>query len=262
MKNKRVGEKKMKKYRVVMLVVFMLVISLFAFVTQGEELVLVNEIEKGTLAIEVNKIRLETKIKEADKEATKRHEQALFNQKIEALEFNEAEKLNQYFEDKQFAYESSMDGRVDEVMKLTPLDAKTARIVLDYSDKYNIRPAFILGVMDLESTFNQYLVGTSQDRGYMQIIPGTEKWLATAYGEELGLTFNPDRIFEANYNIPLSVKYFDVLRQEFNNNETKMLTAYNRGNYGLQKWYDEHGTYETAYSRVVLKRAKKYVTVK
>lgn len=245
-----------------MLVIFMLMMSVFAFVSQGEELVLVNEIEKGTLAVEVNKIRLETKIKEADKEATKRHEQALLNQKIEALKFNEAEKLNKYFEAKQAEYESSMDARVDEIMKLTPLDAYTARIVLDYCDRYDIRPSFILGVMDLESTFNQYLVGTSLDRGYMQIIPGTEKWLATAYGEELGLTYNPDRIFDANYNIPLSIKYFDILRKEFGNNETMILTAYNRGNYGLQKWYDEHGTYETAYSRVVLKRAKKYVTVK
>jgi len=240
----------------------MLMMSVFAFVSQGEELVLVNEIEKGTLAVEVNKIRLETKIKEADKEATKRHEQALLNQKIEALKFNEAEKLNKYFEAKQVEYESSMDARVDEIMRLTPLNAYTARIVLDYCDKYEIRPAFILGVMDLESTFNQYLVGTSLDRGYMQIIPGTEKWLATAYGEELGLTYNPDRIFDANYNIPLSIKYFDILRKEFDNNETMILTAYNRGNYGLQKWYDEHGTYETAYSRVVLKRAKKYITVK
>jgi len=252
----------MKKYRVVMLVIFMLMLSVLAFVSQGEEVVLVNEIEKGSLAIEVNKIRLETIIKEADKEATRRHEQVLLNQKIEALKFNEAEKLDRYFEAKAAEFESTMDARVDEILRLTPLDAETARIVLDACDAYDIRPSFILGVMDLESSFSQYLVGTSQDRGYMQIIPGTEKWLATAYGEELGLTYNPDRIFDADYNIPLAVKYFALLRQEFGSNDTKMLTAYNRGNYGMQKWYEANGTYETAYSRVILKREKKYLTVK
>lgn len=252
----------MKKCRVVMLVIFMLMLSVLAFVSQGEEVILVNEIEKGSLEVEVNKIRLETIIKEADREATRRHEQVLLNQKIEALKFNEAEKLDRYFEAKAVEFESTMDARVDEILRLTPLDEETARIVLDACDTYDIRPSFILGVMDLESTFKQYLVGTSQDRGYMQIIPGTEKWLATAYGDELGLTYNPDRIFDADYNIPLAVKYFAVLRQEFGDNDTKILTAYNRGNAGLKKWFEANGTYETAYSRVILKREKKYLTVK
>lgn len=52
-----------------------------------------------------------------------------------------------------------------------------------------------------------------------------------------------------------------ILQGEFKD-DTKMLTAYNRGTYGMQKWFDEHQTYETAYSRVVLKREKKYLSVK
>lgn len=151
--------------------------------------------------------------------------------------------------------------RVAEICKLTPLDEETAEIVIELADEYELNPSFLLGVMDLESSFNQYLVGTSQDRGYMQVIPSTEKWLAKAYGDELGLIYNPSEIFDPRYNISLSAKYFDVLNTEFNGNYTKMLTAYNRGTGGLYKWYKENSTYETAYSRVVLKREKKYLSV-
>ena len=251
----------MNKFRVVMLIVFMLMISVFAFVSQGENSPLVNEIEHANFDVEVNKIKLATQIKVADKAATKRHEQVLLSQKIEALKFNEAEKLNNYFEAKALEVEVTNNQRVDEILRLTPLDAETAGLVIKYADLYDIRPALILGVMDLESSFNQYLVGTSADRGYMQIIPGTEKWLVKTYGEELGITFDPSNIFEADYNIPLAVKYLSVLKKEFGV-ETKMLTAYNRGNYGMKKWFEAHGTYETAYSRVVLKRTEKYLTVK
>lgn len=251
----------MKKYRVVMLVIFMLVISLFAFVSQGEDTVMINEIENNSFDIAVNKIRLETKIKEADRLATERHEQVLLQQKIDALNFNEAEKLNSYFQKKAAEEALTNNARVDEILKLTPLDSYTAGLIIEYADKYNIRPSLILGVMDLESSFNPYLVGTSDDRGYMQIIPGTEKWLVNTYGEELGITYDPSRIFEPDYNIPLAVKYLSVLQGEFGD-DTMMLTAYNRGNYGLKKWYEEHNTYETAYSRVVLKREQKYLSVK
>lgn len=251
----------MKKYRVVMLVIFMLMMSVFAFVSQGEEAVLINEADQTSFEIEVNKIKLQTQIKAADNLATERHEQALLMQKIEALKFNEAEKLNSYFETKAVEKQMSDNKRVDEIMRLTPLDQETAAIVIEYADKYDIRPSLILGVMDLESNFNPNLVGTSDDRGYMQIIPGTEKWLVKAYGEELNLTYDPSRIFDADYNIPLAVKYLSILKKEYGN-DTQMLTSYNRGDYGMEKWFKKHGTYETAYSRVILKREKKYLTVK
>lgn len=179
-----------------MLVIFMLMISLFAFVSQGEDTMMVNEIENDNFEIAMNKIKLETKMIEADKIATEKHEQVLLQQKIEALKFNEAEKLNNYFEAKAEQEALTYNARVDEIVRLTPLNNYTAGLVIEYADLYNIRPSLILGVMDLESSFNQYLVGTSDDRGYMQIIPGTEKWLVKTYGKELGITYDPSRILK------------------------------------------------------------------
>lgn len=253
----------MKRSRIIILVAFMFTMSsLFAYnFVQGEEITIVNQIEADTINVELNKIKLQTKLKEADYIASIRHQSAIRENKILESEFDDAKKVEEYFNQKAIELELSIDTKSQLIVDLTPLDYETATIVMKYANEYNFEPSFILGMMDLESNFNQYLVGGSQDRGYMQIIPGTEKWLATDYGEELGLVYNPANIFDAEYNIALSVKYLDVLRQEFGLNYTKMLTAYNRGTGGMHKWYREHGTYETAYSRVILKRAQKYISV-
>ena len=129
----------MKKYRVVMLVIFMLMVSLLAFVSQGEDMILVNEVENANFEIEINKIKLETQLKEADRIAAERHEQVLLQQKIDASKFNEVEKLNQYFELKEQERALTQNARVDEIMKLTPLDEYTAGLVIEYADKYGVR---------------------------------------------------------------------------------------------------------------------------
>lgn len=246
----------MNRYRVAILVMVMMVISIFAFVSQGEELPKVIEIENVGFEFEIAKIEFDTEMQRARNTLLENE-----TNNIEPNQFVESEKMASYFSTKAEEAALTHNNRIDEILRLTPLDEYTAGIVLEYADKYSVRPSLILGVMDLESNFNQYLVGTSADRGYMQIIPGTEKWLATAFGEELGLTYDPQRIFDADYNIPLAVKYLSLLLDQYDN-DTKALTSYNRGDYGMSKWFKEHGTYETAYSRVVLKREQKYLTVK
>lgn len=266
----------MKKTRVIFLIVFMLSMSVFAFVSQGEELttnkaeskVESNPSKHVNIGGEINRIKTEMALQANNKLVAPKPavqiepERAILNQEIGVLQYSANKKSNTYTESRELIYNNELDERAQIIVELTPLDGETARIVLDYADRYNIRPSLILGIMDLESNFGQFLVGTSQDRGYMQIIPGTEKWLATAYGEELGLTYNPDNIFDADYNIPLAVKYLAILKIEYKGNDTKMLTSYNRGNAGLNKWFAKHGTYETAYSRVILKREQKYLDVK
>ncbi len=49
--------------------------------------------------------------------------------------------------------------------------------------------------METESNFNPTLVGTHKDRGLMQIIPATERWLARDFGSEVGIEYNPEEIF-------------------------------------------------------------------
>ncbi|MBN2795417.1 MAG: transglycosylase SLT domain-containing protein [Clostridia bacterium] len=256
----------MKKTRMILVVAFMLSISLLTFVSQGEELVMTTEqdtVQVYGLSYEINHAK-EDMASNPLAQIQKKYiepDLAINNQEMGVILYEPNKKTTIYDTQRQEHYASDLDERVGIILELTPLDEETAKIVLTYADEYDIRPSLILGIMDLESNFNQYLVGTSQDRGYMQIIPGTEKWLAKAYGEELGLTYNPENIFDPEYNIALAVKYLSVLDEQYKGNVTKMLTSYNRGDAGLKSWYEEHGTYETAYSRVVLKREKKYLEV-
>lgn len=148
-----------------------------------------------------------------------------------------------------------------EIVDSTPLDMETARIIVEYSNEFDINTSLILAIIDLESNFEQYEVGGAKDRGYMQIIPGTEKWLANEYGHKIGIEYNPERIFEPEYNIGLGVLYIDLLQNAYGTNYNRILSEYNRGPYSLKKYYEKNKTYVTKYSKVVLNREKKYLAL-
>lgn len=152
----------------------------------------------------------------------------------------------------------SADQQAKEIAEGTPLDLKAATALVKYARKYDLNPSLILSVISVESNFNQYEVGSSRDRGYMQIIPATEKWLATGFGKELGLKYNPNRIFDPEYNIGLAAAYLNDLKSKHNENYHAMLSEYNRGSGNLKKYFKKNRTYSTSYSRKVLSREKQY----
>ncbi|MDK2799118.1 MAG: hypothetical protein PWP27_679 [Clostridiales bacterium] len=145
-----------------------------------------------------------------------------------------------------------------EIYNNTPLDILTSSIIVHYSEKLDIPIPLLLAVIELESNFKQYEVGKAKDRGYCQIIPSTEKWLADTYGNVLGLQYDPKKIFEPEYNIGLGALYLHHLKKAYNNNYHRILSEYNRGPYNLKEYYNKYKTYETTYSRVVLEKVSKY----
>lgn len=153
---------------------------------------------------------------------------------------------------------SNLD-KVQEIAKKTPLDIETAAIVVAYSKKFNIKASLILAVIKLESNFNRYEVGDNDDRGYMQIIPSTEKWLAKNYGHKLGFKYNPKQIFKPEYNIGLGVIYLSILKKSYGEDYDRILSEYNRGPYKLKKYYEKNKTYATSYSRGVLRRENSFL---
>jgi len=148
--------------------------------------------------------------------------------------------------------------RVSNIMEVTSLPEEAAMTIVKYSKKFGIRTSLLLAMMELESDFKKYEVGTHNDRGYMQIIPGTEKWLAEEYGEMIELKYNPERIFEEEYNIGLSALYINILSNAYGDNFNRILSEYNRGPYNLKEYYQKHGTYSTGYSNKILFLEKKY----
>ena len=167
------------------------------------------------------------------------------------------EKLEQYIDFD--AYTEEQLEKAKDISEVTPLDFKTALTLVDYAERFDINPSLLLGVMELESNFKQFEVGGAQDRGYMQIIPSTEKWLASAFAEDLDFEYDPDRIFEPEYNIGLAAVYIKTLQKAYGENYHRILSEYNRGPYNLARYYEKNNTYSTSYSRVVLKKEQKYV---
>ncbi|MBM7561234.1 lytic transglycosylase domain-containing protein [Fusibacter tunisiensis] len=159
------------------------------------------------------------------------------------------------------AFETTQLENVKAISEQTPLDYEGALSLVKYADRFDIPYSLVLSIIDLESNFDREIVGADQDRGYMQIIPGTEKWLATEFGEELGLEYDPSRIFESEYNLALGIKYLDLLMDSYGSNYERILSEYNRGPTNLAKYYEAYKTYSTSYSRTVLSREKKYVAL-
>ncbi len=147
---------------------------------------------------------------------------------------------------------------VSDIESNTSLDFDSAYVLVAYARKFDIRPSLLLSMIELESNFDQYCVGTHQDRGFLQIIPPTEKWLAEVFGEELNIEYDPDKIFEPDYNIGLGAAYIHLLKEAYGDDINRILSEYNRGPYNLKKYFDANHTYETTYSRSILSREKKY----
>lgn len=215
-------------------------------------------------------IKADSKIRVSEAEILK-EEYSLLSVEIDK-KINDMEKLLKELEEKQRVLEqiegvqnyididmSSDLSQVQEIAMKTPLDLETAAIVVGYSKKFSIKPSLILAVIKLESNFNQFEVGAHNDRGYMQIIPSTEKWLVEKYGHKLDLKYDPKRIFEPEYNIGLGVIYLSILKQAYGENYDRILSEYNRGPYNLKAYYEKHKTYSTNYSRGVLTREKNFL---
>lgn len=138
---------------------------------------------------------------------------------------------------------------VKEVIDVTGLDI----------DEY-----FVYGMMYVESRFDQSCMGGAGDSGVMQIIPSTWKMLSDQIAidyPELSSRITDSHDIESN--IILGVYYLKYIQGEWNldsvyNNQSLVLTSYNRGAPNTKKYYKNHGTYSTTYSEKVI-RASEYI---
>lgn len=184
-----------------------------------------------------------------DFEAANRLYAVMANQVDEAIQFEDPETLTL----------KKLQQKAEAIAEQTPLDLETSQVVVGYAEQFGLEPSLILAIIETESNFNPKEVGTHQDRGLMQIIPSTERWLAKDMGHEIGLEYNPKRIFEPEYNIGLAATYLAFLKDSYGDNFHRILSEYNRGPYNLARYYQRNGTYATGYSKKVLKLEAKYV---
>jgi soluble lytic murein transglycosylase-like protein len=172
------------------------------------------------------------------------------------------EKLKNIFETKEnkalAEAQKQRDHLVNEIKKKTNLSDSAIAQILQYEQRTGMPIKIVLAVMDQESNFNKDAVGTSEDRGLMQIIPETEAWLCKKYGEEFGISYEPKRIFDEDYNIALGTIYLWHLYKAYPEDYHRVFTEYNRGYYKAANYYKEKGHYMTTYSNKVMEKMKKY----
>lgn len=154
--------------------------------------------------------------------------------------------------------EAEQVSQAHEIYDLTPLSLEASLYLTYYCDIYSVDPALVLSIIEVESRFNQHAVGSSKDRGYMQIIPSTERWLARSYGKELGLAYDPNQIFQPEYNLGLAIRYIAEMENKYGDNDHRVLSEYNRGSVRLASYYQRNQTYQTSYSRSIISRMPKY----
>jgi len=122
------------------------------------------------------------------------------------------------------------------------LDKDLQEFIYCLSYGYNIDYAFVMGVIQTESSFDSDTVSSTNDYGLMQINKINHEWLK----EKLGITD-----FLDPYQSSRSGVY--ILRNLFEKYETpeKVLMAYNMGETGAAKLWKQ-GIYETNYTIKVL----------
>lgn len=148
----------------------------------------------------------------------------------------------------------------ERIKEATPLNLRSSLAAAVYSRKFNLRPSLLLAVISNESNFNSDSVGGDNDRGYMQIIPATERFMMRSYGEVLGLTYNPKQIFEPEYNLGLGAAYLGNLLAAYGDAH-QVLTEYNRGEGRAKTVFQRNNSFSTSYSRNVLELEQQYLSL-
>jgi hypothetical protein len=149
--------------------------------------------------------------------AQQMHEMAI---KLRMEEVKEAEEANE---------KASL---VDYIDELTGLGKDTASYLIEQCEALGLDPFIILAIIRVESNFNTYTVGALGERGLGQLMANTAEPVAA----RLGIKHDPDRLFEPEYNILLFTTQFKYLSDFYGGDFHKTLTAYNRGQYGLEKY--------------------------
>lgn len=142
----------------------------------------------------------------------------------------------------------------EHIAEITPMSEEVSEKLLYQADRLELEPSLLLGLIRVESFFDAQNVSHAGAVGLMQLMPNTARPV-TARND---LEYDYDKLFDPFYNIKLGTKQVRFLLDEYDGDIHKALTAYNRGQGGLQSYINRNGTAESTFSNVILDYAEEY----
>ncbi len=139
--------------------------------------------------------------------------------------------------------------------ELTGLDYEHCRFLIKESKEKYIDPFIVLGLIKRESDFNPNAKGVGGELGLGQLMDNTAQIIA----KNLGYSYNNEMLLDPVFNLKLTIAQLSYLNRVYNKDMHKTLTAYNRGQQGLENYlttFDERGVSD--YSTKVLQFASIY----
>lgn len=148
---------------------------------------------------------------------------------------------------------------IEYTQQVTNFSYDECRFIIKECKEKELDPFIVLGIIKRESDFNPYAKGAAGERGLGQLMENTAKLVA----ENLGYVYDPDKLFDVRYNLKLTITQMSYLYNLYNQDIHKALTAYNRGQQGLEIYMESNMTNssnpaESDYSRKVLIFAAEY----
>ncbi|MGD9570058.1 MAG: lytic transglycosylase domain-containing protein [Sedimentibacter sp.] len=146
---------------------------------------------------------------------------------------------------------------IEYTQSLTGFEYDDSEFIVNECNDKNLDLFIVLGVIKRESNFDPKAQGAAGERGLGQLMENTARPVA----ENLGYVYDPDKLYDARYNLKLTITQIAYLYDLYDKDIHKALTAYNRGQQGLTEYMESSENKNSAvseYSEKVLQFAQEY----
>lgn len=142
-----------------------------------------------------------------------------------------------------------------------PLEQEYQDLVVELEEILKVPKHIIYGTMKIESLFDNSVVSPAGAKGIMQIMPKTYTYMSSFIKDTHPELYSRlQGVDDIESNIIVGVYELYYLKNNSNGKGTHyILTAYNRGANGAEKFHRNHGTYESKYSHAVINASKNYL---
>ena len=155
-----------------------------------------------------------------------------------------------------YKYKSAPEFKADTLPKTVsnyyfdvPLSHNLQDFIYEICADGGVPVTLVLAMIETESGFNPEIISSTNDYGLLQINKVNHEWLKKSY--RTADMLNPYQ------NVYCGIKIIGTFVKKYNNDLNKALMAYNMGDYGAKKAW-QNGIKSTRYSEKILGLMNKY----